>query len=135
MAVAIVFDFNGNTLRVSPVKGTSGRALHGLGWEVPDIKVLDGFKALASRPGLNCRVDGLPPTDRVGISASPAAGIFVAGFRIPRRKYAERRRNTDSRKQDWLDWRRGYLTARSATCQKASIPFFAALPKRSPHYV
>jgi catechol 2,3-dioxygenase-like lactoylglutathione lyase family enzyme len=76
---AIVFDSNGTTLRVSPVKDLRPQPFTVLGWEVPDIKVT--VKALTGAGIEFVRVDGLPQ-DELGIW-SPAAGIFVAWFKDP----------------------------------------------------
>jgi catechol 2,3-dioxygenase-like lactoylglutathione lyase family enzyme len=76
---AIVFDSNGTTLRVSPVKDLRPQPFTVLGWEVPDIKM--AVKALAGAGIEFVRVQGLPQ-DELGIW-SPAAGIFVAWFKDP----------------------------------------------------
>jgi catechol 2,3-dioxygenase-like lactoylglutathione lyase family enzyme len=76
---AIVFDSNGTTLRVSPVKDLKPQPFTVLGWEVPDIKA--AVKALAGAGIEFVRVPGLPQ-DESGIW-SPAPGIFVAWFKDP----------------------------------------------------
>jgi len=76
---AIVFDSNGTTLRISPVKDLRPQPFTVLGWEVPDMKV--AVKALAGVGIEFVRIPGLPQ-DELGIW-SPAAGIFIAWFKDP----------------------------------------------------
>ncbi len=76
---ALVFDSNGTTLRVSPVKSFTPQPFTVLGWEVADIK--KAVAALAARGIEFVRVPGLPQ-DEQGIW-SPAPGIFVAWFKDP----------------------------------------------------
>ena len=76
---ALVFDSNGTTLRVSPVKSFTPQPFTVLGWEVPDIK--KAVAALTARGIEFVRVPGLPQ-DEQGIW-SPAPGIFVAWFKDP----------------------------------------------------
>jgi catechol 2,3-dioxygenase-like lactoylglutathione lyase family enzyme len=76
---AMVFDSNGTTLRVSPLKELKPQPFTVLGWEVPDIKA--AVKALAGAGVEFVRVPGLPQ-DESGIW-SPAPGIFVAWFKDP----------------------------------------------------
>lgn len=76
---ALVFDSNGTTLRVSPVKDFKPQPFTVMGWEVTDIKAT--VKAL-NEVGIEfVRVPGLPQ-DESGIW-SPAPGIFVAWFKDP----------------------------------------------------
>jgi catechol 2,3-dioxygenase-like lactoylglutathione lyase family enzyme len=74
-----VFDSNGTTLRVSPIKELRPQPFTVLGWEVPDIKAT--VKALVAAGIEFVRVPGLTQ-DESGIW-SPAAGIFVAWFKDP----------------------------------------------------
>jgi catechol 2,3-dioxygenase-like lactoylglutathione lyase family enzyme len=76
---AVVFDSNGTTLRVSPVKELRPQPFTILGWEVQDIQAT--VKALSAAGIEFVRVPGLPQDD-LGIW-SPAAGIFVAWFKDP----------------------------------------------------
>jgi len=76
---AIVFDSNGTTLSVSPVKELRSQPFTVLGWEVQDIKAT--VKALSAAGIEFVRVPGLPQ-DELGIW-SPATGIFVAWFKDP----------------------------------------------------
>jgi catechol 2,3-dioxygenase-like lactoylglutathione lyase family enzyme len=76
---AVVFDSNGTTLRVSPVKELRPQPFTVLGWEVPDIKAT--VNALLAAGIQFVRVPGLTQ-DELGIW-SPAAGIFVAWFKDP----------------------------------------------------
>ena len=76
---ALVFDSNGTTLRVSPVKSFTPQPFTVLGWEVADIT--KAVAALAARGIEFVRVPGLPQ-DEQGIW-SPAPGIFVAWFKDP----------------------------------------------------
>jgi catechol 2,3-dioxygenase-like lactoylglutathione lyase family enzyme len=76
---ATVFDSNGTTLRVSPVKDLRPQPFTVLGWEVPEIKAT--VKALVDAGVEFVRVPGLPQDD-LGIW-SPAPGIFVAWFKDP----------------------------------------------------
>jgi catechol 2,3-dioxygenase-like lactoylglutathione lyase family enzyme len=76
---ALVFDSNGTTLRISPVKSFTPQPFTVLGWEVADIKA--AVAALAARGIEFVRVPGLPQDDQ-GIW-SPAPGIFVAWFKDP----------------------------------------------------
>ena len=78
-AFATVFDSNGTTLRVSPVKDLRPQPFTVLGWEVPDIKAT--VKALTGAGIEFVRVQGLPQ-DELGIW-SPSPGIFVAWFKDP----------------------------------------------------
>jgi catechol 2,3-dioxygenase-like lactoylglutathione lyase family enzyme len=75
----IVFDSNGTTLRVSPVKDLRPQPFTVLGWEVPDIKAT--VKALTVAGIEFVRVPGLSQ-DALGIW-SPVPGIFVAWFKDP----------------------------------------------------
>jgi catechol 2,3-dioxygenase-like lactoylglutathione lyase family enzyme len=76
---AVVYDSNGTTLRVSPVKELRPQPFTVLGWEVQDIKAT--VKALGAAGIEFVRVPGLPQ-DESGIW-TPAAGIFVAWFKDP----------------------------------------------------
>lgn len=76
---ALVFDSNGTTLRISPVKSFTPQFFTVLGWEVADIKAT--VTALAARGIEFVRVPGVPQ-DGQGIW-SPAPGIFVAWFKDP----------------------------------------------------
>jgi catechol 2,3-dioxygenase-like lactoylglutathione lyase family enzyme len=76
---AIVYDSNGTTLRVSPVKDLRPQPFTVLGWEVPDIKVT--VKALTLAGIQFVRVPGLPQ-DELGIW-SPVPGVFVSWFKDP----------------------------------------------------
>src|SRR5262245_3642292 len=76
---ATVFDSNGTTLRVSPVRDFKPQPFTVLGWEVPDIR--GTLKALTGAGIEFVRVPGLPQ-DELGIW-SPAPGIFVAWFKDP----------------------------------------------------
>src|SRR5262249_2361184 len=76
---ATVFDSNGTTLRVSPVKDFRPQPFTVMGWEVRDIK--DTVKALADTGIDFVRLPGLNQDD-AGIW-SPASGIFVAWFKDP----------------------------------------------------
>jgi catechol 2,3-dioxygenase-like lactoylglutathione lyase family enzyme len=76
---AIVFDSNGTTLRVSPVKDLRPQPFTVLGWEVHDLKAT--VNALTGAGIKFVRVPGLPQDDS-GIW-SPAPDIFVAWFKDP----------------------------------------------------
>jgi catechol 2,3-dioxygenase-like lactoylglutathione lyase family enzyme len=76
---ATVFDSNGTTLRVSPVRDFKPQPFTVLGWEVPDLKAT--VKTLAGAGIEFVRVPGLPQ-DELGIW-SPGPGIFVAWFKDP----------------------------------------------------
>lgn len=76
---AIVFDSNGTSLRVSPVKDLRPQPFTVLGWQVPEIK--ETVRALKGAGIEFVRVPGLPQDD-LGVW-SPAEGIFVAWFKDP----------------------------------------------------
>ena len=76
---AVVFDSNGTTLRVSPVRELRPQPFTVLGWEVADIKAT--VKALSAAGIEFVRVPGLPQDDS-GVW-SPAPGVFVAWFKDP----------------------------------------------------
>src|SRR5215467_4688344 len=76
---AVVFDSNGTTLRVSPVKELRPQPFTVLGWEVQDINAT--VNALIAAGIEFVRVPGLPQNN-LGIW-SPAPGIFVAWFKDP----------------------------------------------------
>jgi catechol 2,3-dioxygenase-like lactoylglutathione lyase family enzyme len=76
---ALVFDSNGTTLRISPVKDFTPQPFTVLGWEVADIKA--AVAALSALAIEFVRVPGLQQ-DEQGIW-SPAPGIFVAWFKDP----------------------------------------------------
>ena len=76
---ATVFNSNGTTLRISPVRDFKPQPFTVLGWEVPDLKAT--VKALTGAGIEFLRVPGLPQ-DELGIW-SPGPGIFVAWFKDP----------------------------------------------------
>src|SRR5277367_981961 len=76
---AIVFDSNGTSLRISPVREFKPQPFTVLGWEVADITTT--VKALAAVGIEFVRIPGLTQ-DGLGIW-SPAPGIFVAWFKDP----------------------------------------------------
>ncbi len=76
---AVVFDANGTTLRISPVKELNPQPFTVLGWEVADVKAT--VMALTAAGVAFERVPGLPQ-DELGIW-TPVPNIYVAWFKDP----------------------------------------------------
>ena len=76
---AIVFDANGTTLRVSPVRELVPAQYTVLGWEVVDIAAA---VVAMSRAGVTFEHYGFPTQDAQGIWSAPR-GTKVAWFKDP----------------------------------------------------
>jgi catechol 2,3-dioxygenase-like lactoylglutathione lyase family enzyme len=76
---ALVFDANGISLRVSPVREMTAAPYTVLGWEVPDIAVM--VRLLTSR-GVQFERYGFMKQDELGIWNAPG-GTRVAWFKDP----------------------------------------------------
>ena len=76
---ALVFESNGTTLRVSPVKEMTPAKYTVLGWQVPDI--VAAVKALVER-GITFERYGFFPQDDLAIWTAPD-GTRVAWFKDP----------------------------------------------------
>jgi catechol 2,3-dioxygenase-like lactoylglutathione lyase family enzyme len=76
---AMVFDANGTSLRVSPVREMTPAPYTVLGWEVPDIAEMVGM--LAGR-GVQFERYGFMDQDELGIWNAPG-GTRVAWFKDP----------------------------------------------------
>lgn len=76
---ALVFDANGITLRVSPVKEMTAAPYTVLGWEVEDIGA--AVKGLMNR-GVKFERYGFLPQDDLGVWTAPG-GAMVAWFKDP----------------------------------------------------
>jgi catechol 2,3-dioxygenase-like lactoylglutathione lyase family enzyme len=76
---ATVFDANGTTLRVSPVRELAPAQYTVLGWEVTDIAAA---VAAMSRLGVKFEQYGFPTQDAQGVWSAPG-GAKVAWFKDP----------------------------------------------------